>query len=574
MRLYDYVGPPDIAAAVAGVDTGVTVRHADDLVRAARAGDERQGDAIVLTFVVTSDGELRVAPRRSEHVACARGGRVLAAGELTIRLAPLEVVAASNQSTGYCPEPSSWLVARAILDGVGVVCPRAPTRACVFRRCPACGERNLVKDEWYVCDLCGEALPLAWNFGADSSAPIVVEGGVSTIAAPNLDDPKEHWLVYADALQSRGDVRGELIMLNAAVAEGGSTSERDAWLDQHARELFGKQLMEELDSVEIEWKWCVPVRVTLNVGSKHDPLPLMQALLDAPIAADLHALRVVGHTPSADPINFGAALALLAKRLSPTCTALELIDQRASRSRILVSADYDPDTNLVDFGDLDAVWAIPHLQRLHMVVADPGQVALGTIDAPELRDFSLLGLRWGEAYGGPTSMGQTLGAAKWPKLERLALRIPETFTYSWPDQDGAYVRLDRYDEENDEYYDDEGYNDGVDWAQEFEALLRNLKDTPIKHLSLTSFASCEQLLAALETHGLPPTLETLELGQSDLNDEHAAWIAARPELFGKLKLLDLSNTLIENPAALAQLGPTIVHSSGGGSIYRFSVGME
>ncbi len=101
-----------------------------------------------------------------------------------------------------------------------------------------------------------------------------------------------------------------------------------------------------------------------------------------------------------------------------------------------------------------------------------------------------------------------------------------------------------------------------------------MKSTPIKQLSLTSFASCNQLLAAIEAHGLPDTLETLELGQSDLNDEHAAWIAAHPDLFGGLKVLDLSNTLIEDPSPLVHLGPKIVHSSGGGAIYRFSVGME
>lgn len=396
---------------------------------------------------------------------------------------------------------------------------------------------------------------------------------MSNIAAPALDDPKENWLVYADALQSRGDVRGELIMLNAAVAEGGTASDRDAWLDVHADAVFGP-LAKHRAKLEIEWKWCVPVKVTLHVQADDDAATLMQALLDAPLAADMHALRVVGDTPGGAQVQLGVALGLLAKQLAPTCTALELIDERAARSRILVSADYDPGSNLVDFGELDAVWAIPHLERLHLVVADTAQVALGTIDAPALRDFSLLGLRWAEAYGGPTSMSKSLADARWPKLERLALRIPETFTYSWPDQDGAYVRVDRYDEENDEYYDDEGWNDGVNWGEELAGLLGNLKSTPIKHLALTSFASCDQLLGAFETHGLPSTLETLELGQSDLNDDHAAWIAAHPDLFGRLKVLDLSNTLIGDPSPLAQLGPKIVYSSGGGSIYRFSVGME
>jgi transcription initiation factor TFIIIB Brf1 subunit/transcription initiation factor TFIIB len=37
-----------------------------------------------------------------------------------------------------------------------------------FRRCPACGERNIVKDDWFVCGVCGADLPTVWNFLPDS----------------------------------------------------------------------------------------------------------------------------------------------------------------------------------------------------------------------------------------------------------------------------------------------------------------------------------------------------------------------------------------------------------------------
>lgn len=126
-RSYDYVGPPALASTVVGDPTGVTIRCADDLVRWAREQDEWDGESLTVTFVVPTDGTLRVAPRRSEHVACALGGSVLAAGELTIRLEPeLAVVAATNQSTGYCPEPSCWDVARAAAgDGPTVGLDRA-----------------------------------------------------------------------------------------------------------------------------------------------------------------------------------------------------------------------------------------------------------------------------------------------------------------------------------------------------------------------------------------------------------------------------------------------------------------
>ena len=57
------------------------------------------------TFVVDLEGVLRLAPRRSEHVACAGGRPVLSAGEVSFERGPdgWEVTSATNQSTGYCP---------------------------------------------------------------------------------------------------------------------------------------------------------------------------------------------------------------------------------------------------------------------------------------------------------------------------------------------------------------------------------------------------------------------------------------------------------------------------------------
>jgi hypothetical protein len=71
----------------------------------------------------------------------------------------------TNQSTGYCPEPESWPAVATALDRIGVAHPGRFTQEIVFRRCTACGERNVVKDGWYVCGSCGADLPADWNFG-------------------------------------------------------------------------------------------------------------------------------------------------------------------------------------------------------------------------------------------------------------------------------------------------------------------------------------------------------------------------------------------------------------------------
>lgn len=398
---------------------------------------------------------------------------------------------------------------------------------------------------------------------------------MAQVARPTLEDPKDNWLVYADALQSAGDPRGELIVLNQTVDDGGSASDRDAHLARHAEAIYGS-LAPHRDKLEIAWKWCVPLTLSLKLGPKDKPAELVEALLGSPLAADMQTLRLVAQTPAEETIELGSGLALLAAKLPSSCTGLELIDERAQQSRILVSADYSPSENLVNFGSLDLVWRIAHLCRLHLHVADMEQVDLGTIAAPALEEFTFLGLRWSQPYGGTSRMGEALAAATWPKLRRLALRIPETFTYSWPDQSGAYVRVDRYDEESDydEYDDDDGWSEDVDWSTELGGLLTRLADTPIEHLSLTSFASSRNLLQALADHGLPATLRSLDLSGSDLNNDDVEWMVEHATLFDRLTLIDLSDTLIEDPSPLSVLKPEVVHSSGGGAIYRFSVGME
>lgn len=158
MRRYAYVGPSAIRDANKNAALGIAIASPDDL-RPHATGEP-------LTFVVDAVGTLRVATRRSEHVACAGGGEVLSAGELTAvvdRNAP-RVVEVSNLSTGYCPEPESWHAVAGALDRAGVEHPGRFTFEAIFRRCEACGERNVVKDDWFHCAICDAALPERWNF--------------------------------------------------------------------------------------------------------------------------------------------------------------------------------------------------------------------------------------------------------------------------------------------------------------------------------------------------------------------------------------------------------------------------
>ena len=163
-RHYRYVGPAHVLAEVRPGSEGEPIGSPSALAAwlTARDADERSEP---FTFVIGLNGVLRLAPRRSEHVACAGGEPVLSAGEITFLPDPdgWAVGEVSNQSTGYCPDPSSWPAVGIALDGAALKHPARFTDPIVFRRCPKCAERNLVKDDDFTCAICGEDLPDSWN---------------------------------------------------------------------------------------------------------------------------------------------------------------------------------------------------------------------------------------------------------------------------------------------------------------------------------------------------------------------------------------------------------------------------
>lgn len=170
-RLYPYVGPKEIADRASSSAPGTVVTSAAALAAWAQAAGPSNG-RITATFVVDAESRLRLADRHSEHVACAGGARVLAAGEVTLCLhtGRVAVEEISNQSTGYCPEPESWSAVAAALAAAGVEAPEGYTTELLFRRCPGCGQINVVKDRVLECAVCGSDLPSAWNLGGAAEA--------------------------------------------------------------------------------------------------------------------------------------------------------------------------------------------------------------------------------------------------------------------------------------------------------------------------------------------------------------------------------------------------------------------
>lgn len=167
VREYPYIGPGSIRKSAEGSAGGRLLRSIRDLEDWVReTGQEPDGRGLITaTFVVDLEGFLRVADRHSEHVACAGRAPVLSAGEVSFSKSrgAWTVEEISNQSTGYCPDPESWPAVASALDRLGIAHPGRFTLSCIFRRCPACGQVNIVKEDWYSCGSCAEDLPKERN---------------------------------------------------------------------------------------------------------------------------------------------------------------------------------------------------------------------------------------------------------------------------------------------------------------------------------------------------------------------------------------------------------------------------
>ena len=167
MRLYRYVGPDDIRRRTVGRTERFCILQAANavscIVRLEPTPARRS--YVPVTYIVDPQGLLWLADRRSEHVACADGGEVLAAGELVFseHRGGVEAIEASNQSTGYCPQPECWEALAAALDRACIPHPEGFTARFEFRRCGQCGTVSLIKDDVFECAACQVELSGVWN---------------------------------------------------------------------------------------------------------------------------------------------------------------------------------------------------------------------------------------------------------------------------------------------------------------------------------------------------------------------------------------------------------------------------
>jgi hypothetical protein len=167
-KKYNYVGSVELLELLHDPSERINISISENLEKL--FGDlnksKKQTRVAVFTFIVDKNGDLWLADRHSEHVVCARGEKVLAAGEITLEIDRhiFEIIAITNQSTGYCPEPSSWTALAQTLQSLEVKFPNYWTTVFDFRRCSQCSTISIVKQDVYECAVCENFLSKEWNF--------------------------------------------------------------------------------------------------------------------------------------------------------------------------------------------------------------------------------------------------------------------------------------------------------------------------------------------------------------------------------------------------------------------------
>lgn len=166
-KVYQYVGPHELQRLVDRPSDRTLVLQPDDVRTwfSTTQQEVTRDQSVTATFIIDTMHQLWIADRHSEHVVCAAGQPVLAAGEITfiIQREHLSVSEITNQSTGYCPEPACWATVAATLDALSLDHPAAFTTTFIFRRCEQCGTINIVKEDIFECGVCGTALSCDWN---------------------------------------------------------------------------------------------------------------------------------------------------------------------------------------------------------------------------------------------------------------------------------------------------------------------------------------------------------------------------------------------------------------------------
>lgn len=163
---YKFIGNKELLSLVKNDSRGYPIKSINDIKNWIVQSQQKLSVTaeVTATFVIDLAYCLLINDRHSEHVVCANGQNVLAAGEIIFELVGKQDVTISqitNQSTGYCPSPASWKAVEKALQIIGIKHPNYFTTVFEFRVCANCNWVNIIKNDYFVCEnnKCENILP-------------------------------------------------------------------------------------------------------------------------------------------------------------------------------------------------------------------------------------------------------------------------------------------------------------------------------------------------------------------------------------------------------------------------------
>ncbi|MFP2909743.1 TIGR02996 domain-containing protein [Pyxidicoccus sp. 3LFB2] len=335
------------------------------------------------------------------------------------------------------------------------------------------------------------------------------------LEAAILQDPDtvDAYLVYADALQRRGDPRGELIARQHAAL--GATLRSEAWRFQgeadaliweHEEVLLGA-LADAVESEELQLEWHLGFIRSARVAqadpdSTLDVPATVEALLAHPSGRFLRDLTV-------GMVSFGD--------LNQYFAVIQAVE-RAGGSQTLRSVflgDYaypsEWPISFTQVGDVSPLYAV--LPRLRTLRLRGGGVELGDLDLPELRELTV------ETGGLPLAAVRSVMSARLPNLERLEL----------------WFGSPRYG--------------GEAGLEDLRPLLDGEVLPGLRKLGLRNADFMAALCRELPRTKLLPRLQELDLSLGNMADEDAQVLANHAGAFRHLERLDLRENMLTDEGA-------------------------
>ncbi|MFP2906113.1 WGR domain-containing protein [Pyxidicoccus sp. 3LFB2] len=331
------------------------------------------------------------------------------------------------------------------------------------------------------------------------------------LRAPDVADG---YLVYGDWLQSEGDPRGELIALQHALlqAKGAEATALKrkvaALLKKHQDVLLGAPLASMLGgkTLTVEWHLGFIRSARVAAGGYGD---------DPEFQVDETLAMLLAH-PSArflQELTLGLANNEGENDYSDLIKRITKAAPKALR-KLFIGDFVFPDESEISWSEVGNVAplykALPQLRSLHL---RGGELSLGKIDLPELRDFTL------ESGGLDRGSVKAIAAANWPKLERMEV-----------------------------WFGSEDYGAGGD-VKYIQPILDATGLPELQHLGLCNAEFTNDLVAALPKSKVLKQLQTLDLSRGTLTDSGAEVLLANAAAFKHLKRLDLTQNLLSAKVA-------------------------